>query len=88
MHIAFGRRAHGVGNDLEVQEIIGRGVASHREAPIAYRTRRLDDEGQRQMALRAALAVTNSDEITRRATLIQREAPTRRRLRLGNAKAN
>src|SRR5204862_8240557 len=53
-------------------------------ADIAFR---LNDEGQRQTALRAALAVTNSDDITRRATLIQRAATTRSRLRLG-AKAN
>jgi tetratricopeptide (TPR) repeat protein len=54
-------------------------------ADIAFR---LNDEGQRQKALRAALAVTNSDDITRRATEIQRGAGARPRPRLGDAKSN
>ena len=48
-------------------------------ADIAFR---LDDENQRQTALRAALAVAASDDITRRATEIQRatrSGPTRAR---------
>jgi hypothetical protein len=49
---------------------------------------RLNDEGQRQAALRAALAVADSDDITRRAASIQRAPATPPRLRLGNAKAN
>jgi hypothetical protein len=49
---------------------------------------RLNDEGQRQAALRAALAVADSDDITRRAARIQRAPATPPRLRLGNAKAN
>jgi tetratricopeptide (TPR) repeat protein len=49
---------------------------------------RMDDEEQRQAALRAALTVANSDDITRRATSIQRQAAARSRLRLGGPKAN
>jgi tetratricopeptide (TPR) repeat protein len=50
---------------------------------------RLNDEDQRQTALRAAtLAGTAGDEITRRATLLQRSAIGRPRLPLGGAKAN
>jgi hypothetical protein len=49
---------------------------------------RLSDETQRQAALRAALAVAQSDDITRRASQIQRAEAPRPRLRLGGAKAN
>jgi hypothetical protein len=49
---------------------------------------RFNDEGQRQTALQAASAVAYSDDITRRATSIQRTAAVRPRLRLGGAKAN
>jgi hypothetical protein len=49
---------------------------------------RLDDEGQQQLALRAALAVTASDEISRRATELRRGATQRSRLRSVRARAN
>jgi tetratricopeptide (TPR) repeat protein len=48
----------------------------------------LDDEGQRQAALRAALAVANSDDISRRATEKERSAGPRARLRSTGTKAN
>jgi tetratricopeptide (TPR) repeat protein len=54
-------------------------------ADIAFR---LNNEGQRQTALRAALAVATSDDITRRATGIQRSVGVRSRLRFGGPKAN
>ncbi|HZW31954.1 MAG TPA: hypothetical protein VFF52_14685 [Isosphaeraceae bacterium] len=54
-------------------------------ADIAFR---LNDEGERQAALRAALAVAESDDITRRAARIQSAATKPPQLRLGNAKAN
>jgi tetratricopeptide (TPR) repeat protein len=54
-------------------------------ADVAFR---LSDEGERQMALRAATAVARSDDITRRATEIQRVSSVRPLLRLGGAKAN
>jgi tetratricopeptide (TPR) repeat protein len=54
-------------------------------ADIAFR---LNDESQRQLALRAALAVAHSDDITRRATMQQRGVAAPRRPRLGGAKAN
>ena len=41
------------------------------------------DEGQRQTALRAALAVASSDDITRRASQIQKTGDTRARPRYG-----
>ena len=47
-------------------------------ADIAFR---LDDEAQRQAALRAALAVATSDDITRRVTDKERSAAPRARLR-------
>jgi hypothetical protein len=49
---------------------------------------RLDDEGQRQAALRSALAATTSDDITRRATEKERSAGPRARLRSTGTKAN
>ncbi|MFI5456870.1 MAG: hypothetical protein ACHRXM_15605 [Isosphaerales bacterium] len=49
---------------------------------------RLDDENQRQAALRAALAVTSSDDITRRATEIQRATRARPTPRSTGVKAN
>jgi len=54
-------------------------------ADIAFR---LEDEGQRQTALQAALAVHASDDISRRATDIQRSAGQRARLRSTGTKAN
>jgi tetratricopeptide (TPR) repeat protein len=54
-------------------------------ADVAFR---LSDEGERQMALRAATAVARTDDITRRATEIQRVSSVRPPLRLGGAKAN
>jgi len=54
-------------------------------ADIAFR---LDDENQRQAALRAALAVASSDDITRRATEIQRATRARPTLRSTGVKAN
>src|SRR5262249_55064890 len=41
----------------------------------------VNDEGQRQSAIRAALAVASSDDITRRASLIQKAGDTRSRSR-------
>lgn len=54
-------------------------------ADIAFR---LDDEAQRQAALRAALAVATSDDITRRVTEKERSAGPRARLRSTGTKAN
>jgi hypothetical protein len=54
-------------------------------AEVAFR---LDDEDLRQTALRAALALETSDDITRRATLIQRTATANSRQRFGGAKAD
>jgi len=54
-------------------------------ADIAFR---LEDEGHRQAALRAALAVQTSDAISRRAADIQRSIGHRSRLRSIGAKAN
>jgi hypothetical protein len=50
---------------------------------LADIAQRLEDEGQRQAALRAALAVASSDDITRRASQIQKSADTRARPRYG-----
>jgi len=49
---------------------------------------KLDDEGLRQDAFRAALAVANSDDIARRVTDIQRSNSARPRARSRGAKAN
>ncbi|MGO9464762.1 MAG: hypothetical protein ACLQVF_11505 [Isosphaeraceae bacterium] len=49
---------------------------------------RLEDDGQRQTALRAALAVQTSDDISRRATESQRSAGQRARLRSTGTRAN
>ena len=49
---------------------------------------RLNDETQRQLALRAALAVASSDDITRRATDIQRATRARPATRSPGVKAN
>jgi tetratricopeptide (TPR) repeat protein len=49
---------------------------------------RLDEEGLRQTALRAALAVANSDDIARRVGEIQRATNARQRSRSRGAKAN
>ena len=54
-------------------------------ADIAFR---LDDETQRQAALRAASAVAFSDDITRRATDIQRATRSRPVTRSPGVKAN
>jgi hypothetical protein len=54
-------------------------------ADIAFR---LDDERQRQAALRAAVAVASSDDITRRATDIQRAARARSLSRSPGFRAN
>jgi hypothetical protein len=43
----------------------------------------VNDEGQRQAAIRAALAVASSDDITRRASLIQKSGVTKSRSRYG-----
>jgi tetratricopeptide (TPR) repeat protein len=48
----------------------------------------LDDEGQRQAALRSALAAATSDDITKRATEKERSAGPRARLRSTGTKAN
>jgi hypothetical protein len=57
---------------------------------LADIAQQLNDEGQRQAAIRAALAVASSDDITRRASLIQKSGDTRLRSRygFGSAKAN
>jgi hypothetical protein len=49
---------------------------------------RLEDEGQRQTALKAALAVQTSDDISRRATDSQRSVGQRARMRSSGTKAN
>ena len=49
---------------------------------------RLNDEPQRRAAIRAALDVDASDDITRRASSIQRVSDSRSRGRSGSAKAN
>jgi len=49
---------------------------------------RLDDDNQLQAALRAALAVATSDDITRRATEIQRATRARSTLRSTGVRAN
>jgi len=54
-------------------------------ADIAFR---LDDENQRHAALRAALAVAASDDITRRATAIQRATRRQPNPRSAGVKAN
>jgi len=54
-------------------------------ADIAFR---LDDDNQRQAALRAALAVATSDDITRRATEIQRATRARPTPRSTGVRAN
>ncbi len=57
---------------------------------LADIAQRLDDEGQRQAALRAALAVNNSDDISRRVGLLQKsgDAKPRPRAGFGTARAN
>lgn len=55
---------------------------------LADIAQRLNDEGQRQAALRAALAVASSDDITRRASQIQKSGDTRARPRYGYGSAN
>jgi hypothetical protein len=49
---------------------------------------RLEDEGRRQIALRAALAAQTSDDISRRAADRQRASGQRGRMRSSGAKAN
>jgi hypothetical protein len=49
---------------------------------------RADDDDQAQAALRAVLTAAASDDITRRATEIQRASGPRTRLRSTGAKAN
>jgi tetratricopeptide (TPR) repeat protein len=49
---------------------------------------RLNDEPQRRAAIRAALDVDASDDITRRGSSIQRVSDSRSRVRSGSAKAN
>ncbi len=57
---------------------------------LADIAQRLNDEGQRQAALRAALAVNNSDDISRRVSLLQKSGDTRVKPRAGygTARAN
>ena len=57
---------------------------------LADIAQRLDDEGQRQAALRAALAVNNSDDISRRVGLLQKagDAKARPRSGYGNVRTN
>jgi hypothetical protein len=57
---------------------------------LADIAQRLDDEGQRQAALRAALAVNHSDDISRRVGLLQKagDAKPRPRSGYGTARAN
>jgi hypothetical protein len=57
---------------------------------LADIAQRLDDEGQRQAALRAALAVHNSDDISRRVGLLQKSADAKVKTRpsYGTARAN
>jgi tetratricopeptide (TPR) repeat protein len=57
---------------------------------LADVAQRLEDEGQRQTAIRAALAAPGSDDITRRASLIQKASDSKARTRysFGSARAN
>ncbi len=57
---------------------------------LADVAQRLEDEGQRQTAIRAALAAVSSDDITRRASLIQKagDPKSRPRYSFGSARAN
>jgi tetratricopeptide (TPR) repeat protein len=57
---------------------------------LADIAQRLNDEGQRQAALRAALAVNSSDDISRRVGVLQRSADAKVRPRpaYGTARAN
>jgi hypothetical protein len=57
---------------------------------LADIAQRLDDEGQRQAALRAALAVHSSDDISRRVSLLQKSADAKVKPRpsSGTARAN
>ncbi len=55
---------------------------------LAEIARRLNDESQRQTALRAAMAVTTSDDISRRVISIQRAAGPRAPVSVPSARAN
>jgi tetratricopeptide (TPR) repeat protein len=55
---------------------------------LAEIARRLNDEGQRQTALRAAMAVATSDDISRRVISIRRAADSRAPVAIPSARAN
>ena len=55
---------------------------------LADVAQRLNDEVQQQVAIRAALAVDNSDDITRRASLVQKAGTAKLQAKYGSVKAN